>query len=128
MVNLRGRQAGAQEGPLQSDSLSSKQQHSSGPRWPASKEASTKPTEREKAASVSWLPPDQQHITSSLHLLWKPASSSLSCKTANQPLSEMHNMFQDVRFLKFTGTVITAGNGLTALFDRDSGGKGHGMT
>lgn len=32
VVNLRGRQAGAQGGPLQSDSLSSKQQHSSGPR------------------------------------------------------------------------------------------------
>lgn len=31
VVNLRGRQAGAQGGPLQSDSLASKQQHGSGP-------------------------------------------------------------------------------------------------
>lgn len=30
-MNLRGRQAGAQGGPLQSDSLAAKQQHSSGP-------------------------------------------------------------------------------------------------
>lgn len=58
VVNLRGRQAGAQEGPLQSDSLSSKQQHSLGPRWLASNEASTEST-TERAASVSWLPPDQ---------------------------------------------------------------------
>lgn len=72
MVNLRGRQAGAQEGPLQSDSFSSKQQHSLGPRWRASKETSTKINHKEL------------HLSAGKHLTNKQPAVSLSSGLSHQ--------------------------------------------
>lgn len=70
VVNLRGRQAGAQGGPLQSDSLASKQQHRS-PRWTTSNHFPAEPREMERC--ICQLEPPDQCIAHRPSVLPSPA-------------------------------------------------------